>query len=183
MNTAEFPSVTQVIGPLADFSRVPPDVLEIACDRGIEVHEFAASYARGLFVDEESISPHCRGFFHSFKDWIDHHVYEVHLVERELVDPINCYKGHPDLIVIIRGDITLSLVDLKTPRVQSPLWRLQLAAYANLARKAGYDIHRVCALRLHPQGLYPTLTEYTGMILRDLNVFLSALNVWRFING
>ena len=183
MNIAGFPSVTQVLGPLADFSRVPPDVLEIACDRGIEVHEFCASYAKGLFVDENSISPHCLGFFLSFKNWLDRYVEEVLLVERELVDTVNRYKGHPDLVVRMKGDLHLALADLKTPRVSSRLWRLQLSAYLKLAQKADYDVLRAFSLRLNPQGKEPILTEYSGTVKQDFNVFLSALNIWRFMNN
>ena len=58
------PSVTTVIGPWQDFSRIPPGVLEHASSRGTAVHEVCAVYSRGLFavVDDEEVRPYFESF-------------------------------------------------------------------------------------------------------------------------
>ncbi len=175
-----FPSVTTVLAPFADFSRVSPGVLDAAAERGDEVHRVCALYARGLWVDE--VAPECAGYFASFKDWFDAYVERVWLVEERLVCEVLGFTGEPDLVVTLRGDARPSVWDLKTPRAASPAWRAQVSAYRHLARKAGHDIERAGVLRLSPSGNPPILEEYTKTVLQDFNVFLSALNCWRFFH-
>lgn len=173
-------SVTEIISPLADYSMVPDDILEQAQIRGTIVHQACANYAKKIWTP---IPEECRGYFKSFKNWFDNYVEKVMAVEVELVDKDYQFCGHPDLIAKIKGDLSLSLIDLKTPVTHQKIWRLQLAAYYYLAIKGDYQIKRIFSLRLDANGGNPKIQEYTESYNQDFAVFLSMLNVYRFLKG
>jgi len=174
-----YPTVTQVLSPWIDFSHVHPDVLEIAADRGTAVHRYCAAIAQDLWLPEppEEIA----GYIQSFRQWFKL-VKKVVLVETELVDDINGYIGHPDLIVEIQGMDGLCLIDLKTSENLSPVWRLQLAAYWNLCWLYEIKVKHVGVLRLNSGGKVPKM-DWFKEVKADLAVFFSALNVWKFLHG
>ncbi len=95
------PSVTEVLSPWQDFSRVRPDVLEMARDRGSKVYQICAALALDLWVPE--VPAECAPYIDSFLGWFPV-VEKVVAVEPELVCPKFRFKGHPDLICVIRGD-------------------------------------------------------------------------------
>ncbi|MCX5906380.1 MAG: hypothetical protein NTY64_04110 [Deltaproteobacteria bacterium] len=102
------------------------------------------------------------------------------IVEKTLTDQIQGYRGTPDAIVRMKGDDGLTLLDWKTPQVESKNWRIQIAAYRALAEKAGYPIMRVATLQPHPKGKRAKFTEYSLSSLQDFTIFLSALNCHRY---
>lgn len=173
------PSVTQVLSPWSDFSRIPPSVLEAAALRGTAVHDVCATIARGLPV--LSIPLEAEGYVASFQRWFDLVVADVLLVEERLIDMDFLYHGEPDLIIRARhGEIIL--VDNKTPVQLVKSWRLQLAAYNHLAGKNGIVPDKVASLRLHPEGKVARMDYYDNNG-RDFALFLSALNLYRFFNN
>jgi hypothetical protein len=175
-----YPSVTQVLGPYCGFDRVRPDILEAACERGTDAHTPCLALAAGMqFV---MAKPEVQGYFDSFLKWFAM-VAEVVAVEPALVDHDLQYTGKPDLIVRMSNDKELSIVDLKTGKTKGKLWNLQLSAYKNLAQKSGWGItnnSRLFSLRLKENGGMPLADEYIHSD-RDFSVFLSALNVHRYI--
>lgn len=179
------PSVTQIISTVGkhwlSFDNVPPDRLEFACQRGSDFHRLAALHAQKLWIDE--VPDSCVGFFRSFTAWFGEFVEEVILVEQPLVHPTLHYRGTPDTILRIKGDTVLTLPDWKTPLALSRSWRLQLAAYRELARVNGYPVERVASLQPHPDGGRAKFTGYTKSLTHDFAVFLSMLNTWRFFNA
>lgn len=181
----ELPSVTRIISDVGkhwlNFDAVPPNRLEFACQRGSDFHRLAALHAQRLWIDE--IPDSCVGFFSSFTAWFLDFVEEVILVEKTLVHPTLHYKGTPDIILRIKGDTVLTLLDWKTPRALSKSWRLQLAAYRELARVNGYPVERVASLQPHPDGGRAKFQGYTKSLTPDFAIFLSGLNWWRFFNG
>jgi len=104
------------------------------------------------------------------------------ITEIELIDGELGFAGHPDLICTIKGDTKSTLVDLKTPLAESPIWKPQLAAYRHLALRAGYDIGRVGSLRLKPDGGRAIFTEYTDE-KADFAAFLNALMIAKYFKG
>lgn len=120
-------SVTTVLQPFMDFSKVPPEMLAAAADRGSEVHSICASIAKNLWVIE--VPESCVGYVESFVGWFDSMVEEVILAEERLYDHDLGFHGMPDLIVRLRGDKDLSLVDLKTGKVVQPTWEDKYPPY------------------------------------------------------
>jgi hypothetical protein len=176
---SNFPSVTAILAPWTDYSTIPPNVLQAASERGTAVHKICALKIQGLW---HSVPPELAGYVKSFDDWA-RVVSDVILVEPEMEDAALGYCGHPDLLVRIKGDSGLSLVDLKTPAACMPTWRPQLAAYRGLARINGYEISRVFSLRLAKDGGRAKVDEYTGTVGQDMAGFLSALNAYRYFKG
>ena len=179
------PSVTQIISQVGrywlNFDNVPPDRLEFACQRGSDFHRLAALHAQKLWIDE--VPESCAGFFRSFTTWFDEFVEEVVLVEQPLIHPTLHYRGTPDIILRIKGDSVLTLPDWKTPLALSKSWRLQLAAYRELARVNGYPVERVASLQPRPDGSRAKFQGYTKSLTPDFAIFLSGLNWWKFFNA
>lgn len=173
--------MTTVLSPFQDFSRVRPDVLEAACERGSKVHAAAAAYA--LEVWSPALPEELQGYFTSFTTWFDAYVDEVVLVEPEWIDEELGYGGHPDLLCRMRGDSFLSLPDLKTPLAGQKSWGPQCSAYRRLGIKKGYDVRRNFSVRLRPNGAPALVTEYSGNYEFDLGIFLNALAVFKYFNG
>ena len=177
-------TVTQIISQVGrywqNFDNVPPGHLEVARERGIDFHNLAAAWIMGLWIGE--IPDNCLGFFKSFAHWAGVATEGGPIVEQTLGHSKLDFTGTPDLIVRMKGDAGLTIVDYKTPRVFSPSWRLQLAAYRELAIQNGLPVERVASLQPHPDGGPAKFTEYTKSLKADYAVFLAALTVWRYYN-
>jgi len=174
----KYPSVTESLGPWADFSMVRPEVLEAACIRGSEIHHICASIIQGLWTPEP---PEYRGYLQSFRKWFDL-VETVHFIEQEFIDDDFGFIAHPDLIVTMRGDDLPVVRDLKTPVAKYKSWRLQLSAYGRVAEKAMGKIKDVGSLRLDPNGGTPKC-DISKDWRQDFGLFLGNLNTWNFFNG
>jgi hypothetical protein len=176
------PSVTQVLRFVhQEFSGISQDILDMACERGNEVHRATVCHAKGLFVVGE-IFPKFQGYLHSFTAWFDQYVEEVILAEERLHHPVFDYDGEPDLVLLIKGDSLPSLWDIKSPRRPAKSWRPQVAAYKQLVEVNGIEIGRCGCLRLSPEGRPPILDESTASAHFDFTIFMSALNCWRYFN-
>lgn len=173
------PTVTEVIDPYADFSRVPSGTLAAAADRGTRVHGICAAIARGLWVPP--VPDEYSAYIASFRRWIKNQVVEVILCEERLVDDDLVFSGQIDLLVRLQGG-DIALVDLKTPVSLQKAWRVQLAAYYRLCCRNGFKPDRVGSLRLSPDGGTARM-EWYEETASDLNVFLQALNVDRFFSN
>ena len=174
------PSVTQVLSPWSDFSKVRPDVLDEAAERGSLVHRACGAIATGLW--SPPVPEEYAGYIVSFKGWFFQYVESVVIAEPELVHPVYGYCGHPDLIVRMKGDSVNTLIDLKTPAAKYKTWRIQLAAYWMLTGD-NCSCGRAMSLRLRKDGATPIADEYTGSLVGDFSVFLSCLQAWKFFKG
>lgn len=169
-----YPSVTTVLSRYSDFSRVPPDVLQAASERGTRLHCICQALAEGLWVPD--IDPGDTPYIQSFTLWFEAAVDKVIATEPELKCKRYGFVGHPDAIVKIKGDDGLLLVDLKSPVSMQKSWALQLSAYYHLAKEKWPAINRVGSLRLSPEGKPAKFDEFTKDLSRLFNIFVSALN-------
>jgi hypothetical protein len=170
---SDLPRVTEVLSPYVDFSRIAPDVLEAASDRGVRVHNCCAAYAKRIYVGP--VDADCNGYVESFLVWFNKYVATVLAVEFELVSPFG-YVGHADLIVRLK-DGRVAVVDLKTPLAGSKTWKAQIAAYKRAATEFSPDV--AGTLQLHPEGKAPKMTWLEDEVMA-FNAFLSALNAQRY---
>lgn len=177
----KYPSVTTVLGPWQDFSKVPPAVLEEAKDRGTMAHALFASYALGLWIP--SVPENCTGYFNSFRRWFDSTVAEVVAVEKRITHPVHHFTGQLDLLCMIKGDAGLMLLDHKTPLALYRSWRVQCAAYKKLADLEYQNITRTASLRLSREGKRAKLEEYSGTVERDYAIFMNCLTAYNFLKG
>ena len=175
----KLPSVTTVLSPFADFSRVPPDVLEAACERGTAVHTFCAGHALGIW--SMMMHPDIAGYCDSFRLWFDAVVSEVISVEEEFIDDDFGFCGHPDLVVKSKqGEILL--VDLKSTLMHPRTFELQCAAYTHLIeKKHGIKIDRAGTLHLSKEGKTPRM-RWTENNREAITIFLQLLSVHVWLN-
>jgi hypothetical protein len=174
-----FPSVTQVMQPWADFSKIPERVLAVAQDRGTRTHDACFAYARGGVP--LSIGEDIQGRVDSFLKWFETQVSEVLYCEERLVHPAFAYHGEPDLIVrLVDGKI--ALVDIKTPAMALKTWQIQDAGYRLLCEKNKIKIDLAGSLRLDPDGGTPKMTWYSDTA-GDLVAFLKMLDIYRYLKG
>ena len=160
---------------------VRPDLLEIACRRGTDVHTACLAHAGNSFFFD--IKPELQGYYDSFMLWFNKMVDTVIDVEPLWEDGKWGYCGSPDLLLILRGEQDISIWDLKTSKSAGRTWCAQLSSYKNLALANGYDrIGRVGSLRLKEDGAMPLADEYQYSD-RDFAAFLAALTAYRYFKA
>ena len=179
------PSVTTVLNPYTDFSRIHPEVLRKAAERGTRIHTAAAAHLQGLWVPPLAEDVQLR--FDSFKRWADIAIDKVVLVEQEIHCDCFGFHGHPDCCLILKDGPGAVLVDLKSPIVESKSWPIQVSAYCHLADKhgnlpKGLRVERAGAVMVHPKGKTAKMVEYTQGINVAFSVFLAALTAWKYFN-
>lgn len=176
VNGAVWPSVTQILAPLQDFSMVDPAVLERAAEFGSHVHEACHLDNMGA-LDYDALDPALRPYVDAWRKFIADSGAVVISSECRIAHPKLRYAGTLDTAAVIRKKTTL--IDIKSgttvPRIVGP----QTAAYA-----AAYDGPRIKdRLCVHLDGGdYKVIPLRDG---RDLSIFQSALNLhhWRSSNG
>ena len=177
----EYPSVTQVLSPFAQYANIPPEVLKRAVSRGNYVHAAAVGIAMKLFIPPPP--PEYAGYIRSLEWWFTHFVDEVLLVEEEIVDPVLGYMGHPDLVVVSRVLGGVILVDHKTPLQLHRTWASQMAGYRRLVEvPRGIPVDRLGSLRLSKDGKPPRFQDYTNDPAA-FAAFYAALQAWKFFNS
>lgn len=169
--------VTEILQPFSDFSMVPEDKLQAACDRGTEVHQYLYSYALGLWSPRPEGH---EGYCESAERWLDQHVKKVISAEEEFTDKTLGFLGHPDLVA--ETDMGLMLVDYKTPIAEARSWAIQISgAYHHLVTKK-LRVKKLIpsALMLSPKGGAAKLRRYEENQTYFFSIFLGALNALRY---
>lgn len=178
------PRVTSILAPYCDFSKIDPDVLDYASDRGTRTHAACLAYAVGLWTP---VTDDIAGYVESYKEWHNRYVVEVLAVEKELIHPAWGYVGHCDLIAIVSGykkEPVIGLLDLKTPVGESPTWMGQLAAYREVEQLEHKEHVYAGVLQLRKDGKLPKMTwleqrEET----RAFAAFCAALSAHNYFKG
>jgi hypothetical protein len=183
-------SVTTALNKWVNLAMVPTELLELASDRGTRVHKLIPSL---IFPDQypipedHIIEPDIVGYLKSFRDWMNSMVKSTLYVEKEIVCDCFNYIGHIDWIGILNGEDTLTVLDWKTPLVESKTWPCQIAAYWHLV-----DSHlcptecrlpiigRCGTIMLNREGRPAHMKEYTGFGPVSFNYFLQALNLVQY---
>lgn len=179
------PSVTTVLNPYTDFSRIHPEVLRHAAQRGTRIHNAAAAHLQGLWVMPMDSDAQIR--FDSFRRWADIMVDKVIWVEKELYCDCYGYIGHPDCCLVLKDGPGAVLVDWKSPITASKSWPIQISAYCHLVEKhgglpKGSTVDRCGAIMLSSTGKIAKMVEYTQSRNIAFSVFLAALTTWKYFN-
>lgn len=173
------PSVTQVLKPLYDFSRVDPAMLQAKAALGTAVH-LACELLDNDDLDEESEDGRAAllplaGYLAGYKKFKADKKPTVIENETRLFHPVHKFAGTIDRRFEFEGDVWD--VDLKSTVAMSPIVGLQTAAYSEMFKANGKPRARRGALQLFPDGKYK-LWEFKDP--SDFSVFLSLLTVQRF---
>ncbi|MBU6488281.1 MAG: hypothetical protein KGQ57_10680 [Burkholderiales bacterium] len=165
------PSVTQLLAPLVDYSKVQRETLERAQALGTAVHRMTELYDNDD-LDEESLSDELRPYLASWLRFRTECQFEPVTIEHRMSHPLYRYAGTSDRTGIIKG--RLAVVDLKKMMVLGPHIGPQLAAYEKLHQAEGLKVLDRFALGLRPDGTY-RLQPYTDPL--DWQCFLSHLTI------
>lgn len=166
------PSVTQILQPLVDFSRVPPDVLRAASEFGTAVHKSCELDDLGD-LDETSLDPALACYLEGWRKFRREHACTWELIEQPVYHPALRYAGTPDRIGRIDG--VLGVLDIKSSAALMPTVGPQTAAYARAYSQSGAALTRF-GVRLFP-GDYE-IKQYTDPL--DWPTFASLVTVRQF---
>lgn len=178
MNTENYPRISDILAVYSDFSMVNPNVLNTACERGTDVHNYCHAYAQGLWdLDPEA---HLKPYVDSFKTWYDENVEryvsgEIRLYCHELK-----FSGRYDQLVQLKGEEGLTLIDLKTSASYKKDWPVRLAAYRYLFEVNDGPVPIKClSIRLKKDGKKPCVKPYEDLT-QYFDVFLSVLKAYNY---
>ncbi len=160
MNRQDYTRVTTILYPFSGLKDVDPDILANAANRGTKVHNICEAIIRGF--GEIGVEDETWGYVESFKQWWNAQTHsESHGVidiEKRFFNDELQLTGQVDLILNTHTGI--AIIDFKTSSRPSKTWAAQGAAYAMLAKQAGYDIKHVYFLHLNKHGKEATIHEY-----------------------
>lgn len=176
------PSVTQVLAPYMDFSRIPEGVLQRAADFGTAVHKMT-ELDDLCQLDEDSLDDALRPYLDGWRLFRSVTGFVPVAVEERLYCKVHGFEvaGTLDRAGYMAGQ--LAIVDVKSGAAVYPHTALQTAAYAEAYRATTGDRPRKrFAVRLDDRGQFE-LVEFKDR--SDWSVFLSMLSVhnWRIKNG
>ena len=169
------PSVTQILGPLTDYSKIPVDKLEIARQKGVAVHKMVELHSKGD-LDEEALPEWMRPILGQWKKFVADTGFVVIFSEHQVYNPSYGYAGTFDLYGEMRdGD---AIIDVKRSFFAGSVIGLQLAGYqtaiVSTLKMAGQA--KRYALRLNENGPY-RLEEFADK--KDFGDFVTALAFWK----
>lgn len=180
----KYPSVTEILDPWHDFSRVKPAVLKAAQTRGTIVHGICAGYAKFGFVVGK-IPVKYQGYFDSFRRWFDAEAGEVLAVEERIFNDALRVCGQLDLLMYLdHSPKNLPLViDIKTPTIVYHTWSAQVSAYKVLAEHAKKIVTGVpCSLQVKEDGSMAKLRPVDNFETA-LRYWLKALECYHYFSG
>lgn len=173
VNGRRVPSVTEVLSPLEDFSRVPRDVLEAAREFGSHVHEACDLYNRGE-LDWLSLDPSLAPYVEGWRQFLEETGAVVIASEFRVAHDQLGYAGSPDVLVQMHDKLWIP--DIKSTAIVPSTVGYQTAAYAKAYhRMTGQEPKRCCVL-LTGDGRYKLHTRKEPS---DWEMFVSALNVYK----
>lgn len=169
------PSVTEVLAPLIDYSRVPQDVLEAARVFGSHVHKACDLFNRDE-LDFDSLDPALVPYVSAWKQFLEDTGAVVIASETPVFHDQLGYAGTPDVVLAWGNRIVIP--DLKSTAVVPPTVGPQTAAYAKAYQRmhGGREPERRC-IQLNADGTYRVHAKREAS---DWSYFLSALNCYRF---
>lgn len=162
--------VTEVLSIFSGLSKIDPEVLANAAERGTLVHNTIEAIRLDIGVGD--FPEHIEGYMNSYEIWATGKQF-LPLAPRLYCDEL-MITGKPDDLYMDGGK--LILVDYKTPAKESKTWRLQAAAYKYLCIKAGYQVDEVKFVKLEKTGKKPKEFVY----LDDMGLFLKILECHRY---
>lgn len=169
-----FPSVSQIIAPLVDFSMVRESVLEAAREFGSHVHEACALHCRDA-LNWQTLDPALVPYVEGWDKFLRDTGAVILASEQPIAHPTLKYAGTPDLI--LAWDDFVAVPDIKATAAVPPTVGIQTAAYgrAYQATFGGKEPRRYC-IHLTAKGY----KSHRRTDPADWAMFQSCLNIYRF---
>lgn len=174
------PSVTQVLAPLVDLSRIPADALEVARQKGIAIHRTVELDCAGQ-LDEEALPEWLVPVLANWRRFVADTGFAPVCSEHRVYHRLYGYGGTLDLFGEMRHAACYSFVDVKRSFLAGQVTGVQLAAYQEAYISGDRDSQRVKrakrhALRLNENAPYH-LEEFTDKA--QFQDFLTLLSYHR----
>ncbi|MHB8569655.1 MAG: hypothetical protein ACYC97_05585 [Metallibacterium sp.] len=164
----KIPSVSEIISPFSDYSKIPQDKLKIACNYGTAVHSTIEFYLKGT-LDEDNLPEGLKQPLAEFKAFAEKiNIADVGYVSEEKRYKIINKRVFAGTVDLISDGM---LIDYKTRRYNAVTDDLQLTAYEILAG-GEYDKY---ILELLPNKLY-NLVKVANRQAKSM--FLYLLDYW-----
>ena len=174
------PSVTEILrsAGLVDFSRVPPETLRMAQERGTAVHAACHLYDSGT-LDYASLDAVIWPYLEAWDKFIRQADVAIHMTEHP-VHSKHGYAGTFDRLAMVAGKP--SILDIKTSEIISQATGVQTSAYLRAAEECNClgmpaKKYQRFAVHLYDNGKYE-LEPYTSG--QDWPVFLACLQIHHF---
>jgi hypothetical protein len=176
------PSVSNILAPYMDFSKVPRQMLLDKQAWGTSVHLYLQEYDRGILdydaiedvLDQEQ--PDIKKVVLEWDKFIDPYLekHDTMKIEHQMFSPRLRYAGTADRIV---GN---AVIEIKTSQPRKAVG-VQLAAYANLAAECGLiDINKVELVSWHVDE-HGRNTVKTWDYKSNFNVFMCLITAFNFL--
>ncbi len=179
----DYPHVTQILkaAGLSDYSDVPKNTLDFACNRGDVGHKTCELYDReNLRMDtvDPRIMPYLQAWIKFKKDTS----VIIEDIEYKVVSDKYGYQGTMDRMVVIGGK--RGPLELKLTAQLMPSTAIQLAAYLQAWNEQLYVKRATTryAVRLLNDGTY-NLPPKDFFKSGDLNVFMAAMVICHYKKG
>jgi hypothetical protein len=154
-----------------------------AADRGTLVHALAALHAEDVPDIPLGDEPPDQVQVRAFEDWYGQYVDHLLACELMVYSAQYLYAGTLDFLVVMKGERTPTLVDLKTSASVWPEMRYQTAAYREAAApmlREMFDSKRCRRGVLHiPEGAESARFHEHTRHTEDFQGFLSCLYLYR----
>jgi hypothetical protein len=124
------PSVSSILRPIVDFSRVPPSALEFARARGTAVHKACELFDLGT-LDTEDLDPQLEGYVSGWMKFMHEFKPELTQIETPGYHKTYLYAGTPDRWATHKGKRIL--IDMKATHSLNPSVSVQLSGYSMMA--------------------------------------------------
>lgn len=182
-NGVVVPGVTQLLQPLHSFAGVPLDVLQVAQERGTDVHDMTQ------LVDEDDLDeaklqaecPTIHAYLPSYQKFLRDCTPNWRHIEEPVFHKTLRYACRPDRIGEFKYQgrrVPDAVVEYKTSEAAHPVWDLQTMAQAHAA---GRPSARRFSLQLRIDGAY-RLKEWTDPDSWPAFVSLLTLHTWKMRN-
>jgi len=118
--------------------------------------------------------------FETYRQWFETAIDTVIETEQLVVSRKFGYAGTFDLLAVLKGDTTPSVIDLKTSKDFWPTMALQLAAYREALLEEGKKVDRRLVIRIDKLETGKLQIKEYSQHARDFNAFLAALSLFRY---
>jgi hypothetical protein len=180
MNEEIFTRVTTIANLFSDFSSIDKDVLEAAAIRGTDVHKLCAAQAQGFLV---SACPEIyQGYLDSFSQWANENIDSIILCEHRRFCRRYMITGEVDFVVKMKGEETLTLIDIKTSAARYSSWDLQMGGYNYLLKETfpALEIEKALLIRLKKDGGKPIVNRVSDLDAAE-DVFFHAFECYNYM--
>lgn len=172
------PSVTEILRPLMDFSRVPAEVLEYKRSLGKAVHKCIELWER-QDLDLDTVDPEALPYFEGWMKFKQESGFRAMVIEQPIASRKLRVAGTPDVLGT-REETLDELLDVKCTYAMDPATAIQTAGYDLILEETGIRIKKRGAVQLKPDGTYRFHSFKDRM---DRTVFLSCLNIANFLRN